>query len=152
MKMGKVRLRQIILEELQHALDEGGWDHVRDDGAGWASAKEAPPRSPEPKQASAIRKIAHALLDTGLDPNDASVWEMVKDATERAGGMFPRAEGLEEAASWDKEALKKKYPGDRAKHALIDKEHNYGMSLDDVMKKLRRTGASTRRNQGRFGY
>ncbi len=108
MKIDKVRLRQFILEELQTALDEGfALDEPETPeeratmDAAWASAKEAPPRPPAPEQASAIRKIAHTLLDTGLDPNDASVWEMVKDAVKRSdnspgGGMFPRAEGLAE--------------------------------------------------------
>jgi hypothetical protein len=114
MDITKEKIRKIILEELQGMLDEAyaidtpetPEERAKIDAA-WASAKESPPRSPEPKQASAMRKIAHTLLDTGLDPNDASVWEMVKDAAKRAGGVFPKAEGLQEryretdAHAWD---------------------------------------------------
>jgi hypothetical protein len=103
MDINKAKLRQIILEELQGMLDEGysmdapltPEEKARLDSA-WARAKMAPPKPPKPKQASAIQNIASMLLNTGLDPNDASVWEMVKDAAKRSGGMFPKAEGLEE--------------------------------------------------------
>jgi hypothetical protein len=151
MKITKQRLRKIIKEELSNVLsemNEKDYHAVRlrlqveygvDDASGnliedvyriWPRfATEAVEVKPEIDQA-----IKKAIED------DA--------AAESVPAM-----SLEEAAPWDKEELKGRYPRDYKKHAIIDQAHADGMRFDDVMKKLdHRPGASTRPNQGRWGY
>ncbi len=55
---------------------------------------------------------------------------------------------LEEAAPWDKEALKRSYPGDPDAHAVIDREHNYGTSRRDVISKIPRSAGDPRKSDG----
>jgi hypothetical protein len=93
-------------------------------------------------------KLTTAILKQIIKEELSKVLSEDDAAAESAPAM-----SLEEAAPWDKEALKRRYPRDHRRHAIIDQEHGYGTRFDDVMKKLdHRPGASTRPNQGRWGY
>ena len=92
--------------------------------------------------AAQVAVLRHILANPMYAAADAA-WEKEVD---------PQGDetALEEAALWDKEALKKRYP--KVKHALIDKEHAYGTSLGNTELKLNVRSASTQREQGHGGY
>ncbi len=66
--------------------------------------------------------------------------EVIAYLDDLLGNQMYKESGLEEAAPWDKEALKRSYPGDGNAHAVIDREHDYGTERHKVVDKLRRVG------------
>ena len=152
MKLTKQRLKQIIKEELSNVLSEMNKDDYH------AVRLRLQVEYGVGASGELIEDVYRIWPDFATEA--VEVPPEIDQAIKRAIAADAEFRGapamsLEEAAPWDKEALKSKYPGDRNKHlrAIIDKEHAYGTRIDDVIKKLdHRPGASTRRNQGRWGY
>jgi len=168
MKISKSKLRQIIKEELYRdrdamrgaerpgaGIEDIPQPEVEDDFSHVAELLGTPEGTLMAKmmareildQFASFPELADAIPAIDRDEMTARVVAAMRD-----NRMYDPV-GLEEAAPWDKEALKGRYPKDYKKHAIIDQEHAYGTGIADVMKKLkRRPGASTRPNQGRWTY
>jgi hypothetical protein len=164
MKITKQRLKEIIREEYQRSTPPGDGFGDNDDGY--------PPERPFPslgdlqsdekytggtpieklnilikarKELAAMSKEDLTALSKRLDAEQVAVLRhiLANPMYKESGEME-----LEEAAPWDKEALKRSYPGDPDAHAVIDREHNYGTSRRDVISKIPRSAGDPRKSDG----
>jgi hypothetical protein len=151
MKITKQRLKEIIKEELEFVgaeIDKFAEPEVEDDSSHVAELLGTPEGTMIAKimarkiidQFASFPELADAI--DGLDRDEVTARVV---AAMRDNALYDPMEGsdemeLEEAAPWDKEALKRSYPGDGNAHAVIDREHDYGTERHKVVDKLRRVG------------
>tara|TARA_R110000824_G_C15160784_1_gene671882 strand:+ start:866 stop:1180 length:315 start_codon:yes stop_codon:yes gene_type:complete len=104
MKITKQRLKEIIREELStvresesHEPYDAPWDTEAEDSPFSAYDLEAENEkgrlaTAEKVDPTVLQALTKALLNTNLDPKDATTWEMIKDAFKNAGPIFPPTE------------------------------------------------------------
>ena len=89
MKLTKQRLKEIIKEELTTVHEAPGSDGI--DLPTWEDGPFGDYDLEAENEKEKLATIAAAFIKTGLDPNDASLWEKILDAVRKAN-IFPRTE------------------------------------------------------------